>query len=111
MKKLLYLSPLFLVGCAATEWLVQNGAAIEAGADTAEALGGPYGALLGLGGTTILGLAKWWEHKSTAKEVIAATQAAKQNLSKEAKVKLAEGYDEYMPESVKKYVAKVKSKL
>lgn len=111
MKKLLLLLPMGLAGCAVTEWLVQNEEAVSGAAGTAADVGGPYGAIAGLGITTLLGFAKWYEHKSNAGEVIASIQATKENLPPDAKKKLREGLVEYMPEKAKAYVAKVKAKL
>jgi hypothetical protein len=112
MKKTLFFitGTILLTGCAITEWIVSNAETIETGADTAEAFG-PYGALVGLAGTTVVGFAKWWEHKASARDVIAATQKAKDDLDPKAKQILTDAYDKHMPSKVKKYVAAVKKKL
>lgn len=110
MKKLLYLSPLFLVGCAATKWLVDNQESIEQGSDAAGGFG-PYGAIAGLIGTSAVGFAKWYEHKSSARDVIASVQQAKDELPEESKKLLRDGLHKYTPSKIKKYIGKVKKGL
>ena len=110
MKYLIILLASTLTGCAAMDWVVNNEDIITTGADTVDGFG-PYGAILGLGATSLLGFAKWYTHKASAREIIISTQAAKDNLPPNAKEKLKEGYNEFMPEKVKNYVAKVKKGL
>ncbi len=112
MKKSLFfiLGSIYLTGCAVTEWIVNNAETIETGSDAAEGFG-PYGALVGLAGTTVVGFAKWWEHKASAKDVIEATQKAKSELPEESIEILRDAYAKHMPSKAKKYVAAVKKRL
>jgi len=111
MNKFLCLIPLgFLSGCAMSEWIIGNADTLEKGAAAAGGLGG-YGALAGAGVATIISIAKWMEHKSSAKDVISAIQSAKAGLPDASKKILSEGLDKYMPSKVKKYVSKVKKIL
>lgn len=107
MKRLLYVVPLFLSGCLVTEWLTENEEAVKAVGDTAESLGGP-GALIGLGLTTAVGLAKWWEHKRNFKGLVKVTQQVKNDITPAQKAASVKAYKKYMPKKLKKLVAKVK---
>lgn len=110
MKRLLYLSPLFLAGCAATKWLVDNQDPINSGSEGAEAFG-PYGAIAGLVATSAVGFAKWYEHKASAKEIVTSVQKAKSELPPESKVILKDALHKYTPSKVQKYIGKIKKRL
>lgn len=107
MKKLLYLTPLFLSGCAVTEWIVDNEGVVGAVGDTAEGFGAP-GAVIGLGLSTVVGLAKWWEHKRNFKGLIETGQKIKSDMTPTQKKILIDGYEEHMPDKIKDAVAKFK---
>ncbi len=111
MKKLLLLSPLVLTGCWLTEKIVESEEVLNKVVETANDVGGPYGALLGLGITSVVGAAKWWEHKAKARDVIAAVQKSKDELPQDAKDILKKALNTHTPSVVKKYIAKVKQKL
>ena len=110
MEKLIYLSPLFLTGCVAAEWIVGNEGAIKQASESIEGFG-PYGALIGLGITSVVSAAKWYEHKIAAKEVISAIQKSKSKLPTASKTILKDALYFNMPNRVEKYVAKIKKNL
>ncbi len=110
MKKLLLLVPMVLTGCWVTEKIVENADTLEGVAGTATSMG-PQGAIAGLAITTVVGIAKWWEHKASAKEIIKATQKAKAELPEESKKILKAAYLKAMPEKIQKYVGKVKDAI
>lgn len=97
-------------GCALTKWIVGNADTIQAHSEAAEGLG-PYGAIVGLIGTSVVAGAKWWEHKSTTKQLVQAVQKSKADLDPKAKALLKDGFDKHMPSKVKNVVAKVKSAI
>lgn len=106
-RMLVLLSPLALTGCVATEWILQNQEAIEGAGDTASGFG-PYGAIASLAVTSIVGLSKWVEHKSTTKDLVNSVQKAKGKLDPKAKAILADNLHKYTPSKVKKVVSKIK---
>lgn len=110
MKKLLILTPLVLTGCWLPQWLTDNAEPLTKASETIEGFG-PYGALVGLGITSVVAAAKWYKHKIAAKEVIKAIQGSKRGLSKEAKLILKNSLTTRMPIKVQKYVAKIKKTL
>ena len=95
-------------GCAFSKFILDNEEAIAGGADVAEGLG-PYGAIAGLVGTTLVAGAKWWEHKSTTKELVKSVQKAKADLDPKAKEILKDSFEKHMPSKVKNVVAKIKA--
>jgi len=106
----LLFAPLALSGCALTKWIVENGDTISSTGDAAENFG-PYGAIAGLIGTTVVAGAKWWEHKATNKETIKSVQKGIDSLDEDAKAVFKEQVHKHMPSKVKKIIAKVKKKI
>ncbi len=109
-KALLILPALTLTGCWATKWIVDNEETIAGAANQAEGMG-PYGAIAGLGLTTVLGISKWWEHKQTGKDLIKSVEKAKQDLPEASRKILHDGLQKNMPSKVRKLVSKVRKKL
>ena len=106
-KYLLILVPSLLTGCAVTKWIVENEDAIAGSTDAAESFG-PYGAIVGLLGTSAIAAAKWYEHKGSTKDLIEALQKAKADLDPKAKKLLVDGLAKHTPDKVKRLVKKVK---
>jgi len=100
-------SLLFVSGCVVTEWIVSNEEAIQGAAGTAEGFGAS-GCMIGLGLTTAVGLAKWWESSRNFKGLVKVTQKVKNNMTPAQKEATVKGYKKYMPKKLKKLVAKVK---
>jgi len=112
MKRLLLGSPVLLMGCTIVAPQAGDVAAtLETAAAVSTSVGGPHGAVIGLGLTTVAGFVKWYQHKMAAKDVIASTQMAKAALSPAAQKVLRDAYVDYTPEKVQKYVNKVKQSL
>ena len=97
-----------MTGCALSKWIVGNADTIQAHSEAAEGFG-PYGAVVGLIGTTVVAGAKWWEHKSTTKQLVQSVEKAKKELDPKAKLMLKDSFDKHMPSKVKDVVAKVKA--
>lgn len=112
MKKFIYIpAVLLLPGCALTEWLVKHEETVTASGEVITTVAGSNGALIGLGLTSVVALAKWWENNRNVKGLIKATQQVKDNSTPAQKDAMVEKYNKYMPEKIKKIVAKLKPSI
>lgn len=117
-KKLLTLLLLVLLtGCAVTKWIDDNSKVIlETAKKAAKAVAPVPGAGLGadtvvLVITSLVGLAKWYEHKKNTKNVVADVQSSKKRLPVDSQKMLSEGFNLVSSKKTKKLVAKIKKSL
>jgi len=110
MRRLMYLSLLFLVACTkeGVDRVIED---VVEGAQTGLNLFGPEGGLAATAIGLIFTTYKWICRKGDMEEIVTAIQKTKKDMSPEQKKLLSDGLEKALPSKVKKVISKVKRKL